>query len=177
MMLDLYPKGPLADQTYAPGSDPTKVLEWFDRGSYTIQRRGRMDNLWIQGGVRARVFFADEPRLAPTLTKIPLVRWNRRFAYVNSTHAALPPRLNRVYDIAGGELGSGLLLHSKFLPGVVARAREEKVRREHFRQSEVYDSYYDRLAANPDLWCSASSRLTGWRQLEAMGLMSRGGWV
>jgi hypothetical protein len=31
--------------------------------------------------------------------------------------------------------------------------------------------------ADPDLWCSASRRYHGWRQLEALGLMSRGGWV
>lgn len=177
MMLDLYPRGRLADQTYAPGSDPTALLQWFDRGNYTITRQPRMGNLWIQGGVRARVFFSNDPRRAPTLTKLPLVKWNRRYVYVNSTHSALPPRLNRFYDNVGGEAGSGLLLHSKFLPGVVARAREEKDRREHFRQSELYDDYYDRLAANPDLWCPESSRLGGWRRLEAMGLMSRGGWV
>jgi hypothetical protein len=177
MMLDLYPKGPLAGQSYDPGSDPTDILQWFDAGNHVIRRQERMGNLWIQGGVRARVFFAGDPRRAPTLTKLPLVRWNRRFAYVNSTHSALPPRLNRVYDAQGGEAGSGLLLHSKFLPGVVERAREEKARREHFRQAELYDDYYDRLAANPDLWCPASSRLGGWRRLEAMGLMSRGGWI
>jgi hypothetical protein len=33
------------------------------------------------------------------------------------------------------------------------------------------------LDADPKLWCGASTRLTGWRQLEARGLMSRGGWV
>jgi hypothetical protein len=177
MMLDLYPKGPLAGHDYMPRSDPTALLQWFDRGNYTIARQERMGNLWIQGGVRARVFFAEDPRRAPTLTKLPLVRWNRRYVYLNSTHSALPPRLNRVYGGTGEEAGSGLLLHSKFLPGVVDRAREEKARREHFRQSELYDDYYDKLAANPDLWSPASSRLGGWRELEAMGLMSRGGWI
>ncbi len=177
MMLDLYPKGPVGHQSYVAGQDPTEVLNWFDGGNYTMRVQEPLGNLWIQGGARARFFFAEEPRKAPTLTKIPLVKWNRRFAYVNSSHTLLPPRLNRVYDQSGGEAPSGILLHSKFLPGAVDRARVERERREHFARSEQYDSYYAQVIAGPDLWCSASSRFTGWRQLEAMGLMSRGGWL
>ncbi len=177
MMLDLYPKGPLAAQHYRAGDDPTGVLGWFDRGNYTLRQRGPLGNLWIQGGVRARAFFADEPRKAPTLTKVPLVKWRRRYTYVNSTHSLLPPRLNQVYDRTGGEMASGLLLHTKFLPIVVQRSQEERLRREHFARSEDYEDYYARLSEGPDLWTASSTRLGGWRQLEAMGLMSRGGWV
>jgi hypothetical protein len=177
MMLDLYPKGPLGEQIYRPGDDPTCILQWFDQGNYTITRQLPLENLWIQGGARARMFFADEPRKSPTLTKIPLVKWNRRFAYVNSAHSLLPPRLNRVYDRTGGEMGSGVLLHTKFLPTAIDRAQDERERGEHFARSEEYERYYDQLLARPDFWCDASTRLTGWRQLEALGLMSRGGWV
>ncbi|SNX72314.1 glycosyl transferase family 2 [Cereibacter ovatus] len=177
LMLDMYPKGRLGAAQVAPGDDPLRVLEWFDAGNYGVQTQPRMGNLWIQGGVRARRFFADEPRKAPTLNKIPLVRWDRRFAYVNSTHGILPPRLNRVYGEAGEDVTSGVLLHTKFLPGVVARSHEEKTRREHFANSSRYDDYYDALIADPELWCERSTRYRGWRHLEAMGLMSRGGWA
>lgn len=177
IMLDMYPDGPLDAARYTPGDDPFATLGWYDSGNYAVQVQPRMRNLWIQGGVRARMFFTAEPRRAPTLNKIPLVRWNRRYAYVNSTHALLPPRLNLVYDETGGEVISGVLLHSKFLPEVVAKSAEEKARREHFANSTLYDAYYDHLIAAPTLWCAASHRYSGWRQLEAEGLMSRGGWV
>ncbi|AWB50474.1 glycosyl transferase family 2 [Gemmobacter aquarius] len=177
MMLDIYPKGPVGAQSYLAGDDPFTVLEWFDPGNYSVQVQQPMGNLWLQGGPRARAFFSDDPRRAPTLNKVPLVRWNRRFAYVNSTHSLLPPRLNHIYETDGGEAPSGLLLHSKFLNVAVARAGEEKMRGEHFSNSALYDSYYDAVAADPDLWCAASRRLTGWRGMEALGLMSRGGWV
>jgi len=177
LMLDLYPKGPLGAQTYRPGDDPLRTLCWFDRGNYTIRRQEQLHSLWIQGGVRARCFFAAQPRRAPTMNKVPLVKWHWRYAYVNSTHALLPRHLNRVYDDQGGEMISGVLLHTKFLPEIIAKSVEEKARREHFANSRLYDAYYDALAADPDLWCEHSSRLTGWRQLEAMGLMSRGNWV
>ena len=176
LMLDMYPKGPLAEQSHASGDDPFRTLQWFDSGNYMIQRKPDLQNLWIQGGVRARRFFAENPRRAPTMGKTPFVKWNRRYAYLSSTHSLLPRRLNHVYDTQGGERISGVLLHTKFLPEVVRRSGEEKQRQEHFANSRLYDSYYDTLAGNPDLWCPQSRRFTGWRQLEAMGLMSRGGW-
>jgi hypothetical protein len=177
LTVDLYPDGPVAQGDHAPGDDPLARLRWFDSGNYQVQVQPKLGNLWVQGGARARVFFGRDPRRAPTLNKIPLVRWHWRYAYVNSTHALLPPRLNRVYATDGGMLTSGVLLHTKFLPGIVDRAAEEKARGEHFADGAQYAAYYDRLTADPVLRCAASTRYTGWRQLEALGLMARGGWV
>ena len=175
LMLDLYPEGPLGEAPYTPGADPTKVLRYFDSGNYTITRQEPMGNLWVQGGVRARAFFATEPRRAPTMQKVPLVRWNRRFVYVNSTHAALPRHLNEVY--AEGERITGALLHTKFLNEIVVKSAEELTRREHFANASLYDDYYKALIDRPTLACSSSTAYRGWRHLEALGLISRGGWA
>ncbi len=177
LMLDLYPEGRLSEARFKPGDNPLDTLTWFDPGPHTRQRQQPMDNLWVQGGARARVFFANDPGRAPTLNKIPLVRWNRRYAYVNSTHAMLPPHLNRLYDGPGGDALSGVLLHTKFLGIVVARSREEKARGEHFASADRYGDYYDAVIADPVLHGAASLRLEGWQQLEALGLMSRSGWT
>ena len=177
LMLDMYPKGPLAAQSYVAGADPLATLPWFDGGNYMIRKQDMLQRLWVQGGVRARLFFADRPERAPTLSKIPLVKWDRRYAYVSSAHALLPRHLNHVYDETGGEFASGVLLHTKFLPVVVGKSAEEQQRQQHFANSTLYDSYYDALTQSPDLWCERSSRYLGWRQLEAMGLMSKGTWL
>ncbi|MFP4405292.1 glycosyltransferase family 2 protein [Rhodosalinus sp.] len=177
LMLDMYPKGPPGAQPYAAGADPFETLAWFDAGNYFIERQPKLRNLWIRGGVRARMFFADRPRRAPTLNKVPLVRWNRRYVYNTSTHQILPRRLNAVYAEDGGELLSGVLLHTKFLNTIVEKSAEEKERGEHFEVADNYRAYYDSLLDDPDLWCAASTRFTGWRQLVALGLMSRGDWV
>lgn len=177
LMLDMYPKGPLGAQAYKAGDDPFRILCWFDRGDYTIRKKPDLQNLWIQGGVRSRVFFSEAPERGPTLGKVPLVKWNRRFAYVSSTHSVLPRRLNHVYEETGGERLSGILLHSKFLPSIVEKSVEEKARQEHFRNSRQYDDYYDGLSQGPVLWCNYSTRYQSWRQLESIGLMSRGNWV
>lgn len=175
LMLDLYPPGPLGDA--AGGGDPLGTLTHFDGGNYTIRVQEPMRNLWVQGGPRARAFFADDARRAPTLQKVPFVRWSRRHVYVNSTHAILPRSLNRIYDDCGGERLSGLLLHTKFLDEIVRKSAIERARGEHFANSALYDDYYAALTGNPTLSCPTSTRLGSWRQLEAMGLMSRGGWV
>ena len=177
LMLDLYPQGPVDAAPHQPGDDPVQVMPWFDAGNYMMRCQPQLGNLWIQGGPRARRFFATEPRRAPTLGKVPLVKWHWRYAYVSSTHTLLPRHLNQVHATDGGERLSGVLMHTKFLNTIVAKSVEEKARRQHFANSALYDGYYDDLAQAPDLWCHRSARYQGWRQLEALGLMSRGGWV
>jgi len=177
MMLELYPKGPLNRAHVPRGSDPLAMLNWFDPGNYMITRKPLLDCLLIQGGPRARVFFKDQPNRAPTLTKLPLVKWSMHNAWVNSTHSILPRHLNAVYARGQGEGISGALLHTKFQSQIVHRAPVEKARGEHFGNAAVFEDYYDAVAQAPDLWCDHSVRFKGWEQLEKLGLISRGGWA
>ncbi|RYH04156.1 glycosyltransferase family 2 protein [Salipiger sp. IMCC34102] len=175
MMLDMYPKGRVDEVPYERGTDPLAIAEWFDSGNYTIQRNHIMGNLWIQGGPRARAFFPTDPWRAPALNKVPLVKWNRRYAYVSSTHMLLPRGLNLVYDEWGGEKASGALLHTKFLSSFADKAKEEMQRKEHYANSYEYRAYAS--DDSPDLWCPWSERYINWRQLEILGLISKGNWA
>ncbi|SMX33738.1 glycosyltransferase family 2 protein [Maliponia aquimaris] len=177
MLLDMYPKGRIDAQPYQPGQDPLDIVNWFDAGNYAIKKNPAFGNLWIQGGPRARVFFADRPELAPALNKIPLVKWDRRYAYVSSTHNLLPRGLNQVYDAWGGEKASGILLHTKFLSTFTQKAEEELTRGQHYGGSREYIAYADGVKDDPDLWCKWSERYINWRQLEILGLMSKGNWA
>ena len=177
MMLDMYPKGPITAQPYREGQDPFEIAQWFDSGNYTIQRNHGLGNLWIQGGARARVFFGDKPSMAPALNKVPLVNWKRPYAYVSSTHMILPRGLNLVYDERGGEKASGCLLHAKFLDTFAVKAAEEMTRGQHYANSQEYIAYQAALADQPDLWCKFSEKYINWRQLEILGLMSKGNWA
>jgi len=109
IMLDMYPKGPLSAQPYAAGQDPTEALGWYDAGNYRRQRNPRFESEWIQGGVRDRVFFRDRPARAPTLNKVPLVHWNKGYAYVTSTHHMLPRQLNHVFEDQTDGMPTGVL--------------------------------------------------------------------
>ena len=174
MMLDLYPKGPLSAVQHQPGQDPVLALPFFDAGPYDRVVQPRYGQTDIRGGVQRRVLFADVPERAPHLHKVPLVKWQRRYAYLSSTHIALPRRLNRGFDRA--DLPTGVLLHTKFLPEVLAKSAEEKLRRQHFTHVERLDPYYDLILADPDLWCADSVRLEGWEQVQSLGLMQGGDW-
>lgn len=177
MLVDMYPKGAIDAQPYRPGQDPFEIANWFDPGNYTISRNQHFHNLWIQGGPRARVFFRDDPANAPALNKIPLVQWDRRFVYASPTHSLLPRGLNLVYDEWGGEKASGCLLHAKFLSTFAAKAEEELDRRQHYAGSREYRAYHAQLADDPDFWTRWSEKYIGWRQLETLGLMSKGNWA
>lgn len=177
MLIDLYPKGPIDAEAYTEGQDPTEILSWFDSGNYLIHRNHLYRNLWIQGGPRARVFFGDAPHAAPSLNKIPLVKWRREYAYVQSTHMLLPRRLNVVYDSDGGEMTSGALLHTKFLHTLAAKAEEELQRGEHYAGGREYRAYHDHLGNRAVLWNRWSEKYINWRQLEILGLMSKGNWA
>ncbi|AHM03433.1 hypothetical protein roselon_01036 [Roseibacterium elongatum DSM 19469] len=177
MLLDMYPKGAITAQPYSEGDDPFKIASWFDAGNYTITRNWVYGNLWIQGGPRARCFFADKPARAPALNKIPLVKWHRSYAYASSTHMLLPRGLNLVYDEWGGEKTSGVLLHAKFLDIFTEKAAEELDRKQHYAASAEYRAYHEGLSQNPDFWTRWSERYINWRQLEILGLMSKGNWA
>jgi Glycosyl transferase family 2 len=177
MLLDMYPKGPIDQTPYQRGTDPLQIACWFDSGNYAITRNRNYGNLWIQGGPRMRQFFADRPERAPALNKIPLVKWHRHYTYVSSTHMLLPRGLNLVYDEWGGEKASGILMHTKFLDTLPAKAAEELDRRQHYAASAEYRAYAAGLADKTDLWCKWSEKYINWRQLEILGLMSKGNWA
>ncbi len=177
MLLDMYPKGRIDEQPYVEGQNPLEIASWFDSGNYVMRKNRRFGNLWIQGGPRARVFFPDAPEKAPALNKIPLVKWDKRYAYVSSSHMLLPRGLNQVYDEWGGEKASGILLHAKFIDTFGQKAREELERNQHYAASIEYKAYAERLENDPQLWCKWSEKYINWRQLEILGLMSKGNWA
>lgn len=177
MLLDMYPKGPIDAQPYREGQNPFEIASWFDSGNYMVSKNSAKQNLWIQGGPRARHFFADDPENAPSLNKIPLVKWERGFVYTSSTHMLLPRGLNKVYDEWGGEMVSGCLLHAKFLSPLADKVTEELERKQHYAGSREYRAYAETMANEADLWCKWSEKYINWRQLEILGLMSKGNWA
>jgi Glycosyl transferase family 2 len=177
MLLDMYPKGAMHEQPYREGQNPFEIARYFDSGNYSVNRNWPYLNLWIQGGPRARLFFGEQPKMAPAMNKIPLVKWDRSYAYASSTHMLLPRGLNLTYDVAGGEKPSGCLLHAKFLDTFALRAEQEARRGQHYSESHEYRAYRNGIANERDLWCTWSEKYINWRQLEILGLMSKGNWA
>tara|TARA_R110002051_G_scaffold64384_7_gene117433 strand:- start:12034 stop:13092 length:1059 start_codon:yes stop_codon:yes gene_type:complete len=175
-MVDLYPRGRLGETPYHAGDNPMQILEWYDAYPYWVQLQPKYWNLWLRGGPRARMFFDGEPDRAPTLNKVPLVRWSRKFTYVSSTHTMLPRYLNQTYDMGGEIKATGILLHTKFLDEIIAKSAEEQERGEHFGDPEKFAAYYNALVADPVIWTESSRKYSDWRDLVADGLMEQGDW-
>ena len=56
-------------------------------------------------------------------------------------------------------------------------AEEEMQRKQHYANSHEYRAYRLAIAKQPDLWCKWSEKYINWRQLEILGLMSKGNWA
>jgi hypothetical protein len=173
LLIDAYGADRVSETVLAEGADPFAVCPYFDSDGY-VQTWGWGGGLWVRGGPRLRVHFADRPGEAPALNKIPLVRWRRDYHYRMSTHDARPLRLNRPHA-ANAVSVSGALFHFKFVASLAEKAREEQKRREHYADGREYDRYLahpaDRLHA-PGI----SVRYEGSAQLTELGLMSAGRW-
>lgn len=177
IMLDMYPNNAIDEHAYEAGQDPLQSAMWLDSGNYTYEKNEHMRNLWIQGGPRARKFFDDNPKKAPALNKIPLVKWRKGYVYESSTHMLLPRGLNQVYEENGGERISGALLHVKLVNSLPQKAREEIKNSEHYANSYEYAKYITGLEEGRSLWNNWSEQYLNWRQLEMLGLMSKGNWA
>ena len=177
LLLDLYGEGPIPETVCEQGEDPVAAAPWFDAANYFIRRNDRYRNLWIQGGPRLRTFFEERPMHAPALNKIPLVKWRRGACFVSSTHALLPRAYNQTYDEGGGERLTGVLLHTKFLSVLSDKVEEEISRGEHFAGGREYRAYSRKIERGLTLHSPFSVKYEDWRQLTALGLMARGGWL
>ena len=174
MLIDMYAKTP---GHCARGQNPLEILTHFDAGNYTQRRNNRFTELWIQGGPRQRLFFADRPGKAPALNKTPLINWRKHYVYISSTHVLLPRSLNQTYEREGGEKICGALLHTKFLDDLSDRAREELERGEHYENSVEYLAYAENPNAMAEMWTEQSTEYVDWQQLERLGRISFGGWA
>ena len=173
MLVDMYSDRHLSETLYIEGTDPLTICPWFDPIGYTERFDPVTAGTWIQGGPRRRAFFKSNPTLSPSMNKTPLIKWRRSFAYLSSTHAAAPARLN----IAHGERieVTGALLHFKFLASFIEKMEEEEKRQQHFGQE--YAIYRSASAENdPMFWTPESRRYHNWQSLVRTGIITRADW-
>jgi len=100
----------------------------------------------------------------PCLTKVPVVRWDDRSKYLQSTHWVSPKAVAEI---------TGALLHVKFLDDFHDRAVDDATRGEGYDGSSEYIRYARRLDEDPGLifMHDGSARFEGTAQLVRMGLM------
>lgn len=174
LMLDMYSDKAVADTFYEQGSDPLTICQYFDGHGYSKEYNHNYRNLFVQGGVRRRVFSKEKPGHAPALNKVPLVKWKWNYAYISSMHMMLPRRLNRCID---DRMVTGALLHFKFISQLDEKVKQEMVAKQHYNDSAEYKQYGAVIDKKDILYNqNVSVAFKDWRDLAKRGLINLGGW-
>lgn len=97
IVLDAYSDKPLSETLLESGQNPFSVCPFFDKDGY-IQTESWGGSTLIRGGPSMRTFFNQAPQSAPSLSKIPFIKWKKNYHYNNSTHNALPLELNNAHN-------------------------------------------------------------------------------
>jgi glycosyltransferase involved in cell wall biosynthesis len=173
-LLDAYSEGPLSQACLTDTSDPFAVCPYFDRFNFTQRYNETHNNIWVQGGVRMRRFFTQNPERSPALNKVPLVRWHDKLFYISSMHHLNDPHLNCTV-MENPAAVSGILFHFKYVNLLTHKALEEMKRGEHYAGSVEYKAYLE--AGDPVLFDpQISVRYRDSAQLRQLGFMQAGGW-
>ncbi|MDT8894900.1 glycosyltransferase family 2 protein [Halomonas sp. I1] len=173
-MVDMYGDKPVEDCHYEEGADPLDTCRYFDRAGYVKKFSAPLRNIWLQGGVRRRVFSREAPESAPALNKVPLVKWKPHFSYVESMHMAIPRRLN---ECSSPSKSTGALLHFKFISQLRKKVDVEMQAKQHFNDSSEYKQYDRVIREHQGLFNpTVSERYEDWRTLAKLGLINRGEW-
>ncbi len=173
-MVDMYGDKPVEECHYEEGSNPLEACGYFDKAGYVKTYSPLLHNLWLQGGVRRRMFSQERPDSAPALNKVPLINWKPHFAYVESMHMAVPRRLN---ECSGPDKTTGALLHFKFISQLRDKVNVELKDKQHFNDSAEYKQYDRVIKESQGLFDpTISEKYEDWRTLAKAGLINKGEW-
>jgi hypothetical protein len=97
VVVDAYGDRPAREMRYEPGKSPVEMLPFFDKFGYQTMDEMADHTVPIMGGVQRRALYGDEPRLAPPLNRIPLVKLCKDGYYTASTRQLVPHKLNTAH--------------------------------------------------------------------------------
>jgi glycosyltransferase involved in cell wall biosynthesis len=174
VQIDMYSDKAVEESRYREGDDPLNTCSYFDATGYSKSFNPNYRNTFVQGGVRRRMFYSNNPVKAPALNKVPLIKWESHYAYVESMHMAIPRRLNRTLSKIKT---SGALLHFKFISQLVEKVKEERIAKQHYDNSSEYKKYDQAIETKTRLYDPyVSTRFEGWQTLAKFGLINVGEW-
>lgn len=167
ILLDLYPEGPVSEVSYAAGADYF-LQPWYFDGLASLTKaprvfyRGSGLDHRLEGGARKRLF-----GVTACCSKFPLFRYERGMFLTDGQHY-----------LEGGHFAGmrAVLYHFKYLQDFAPHVEEEVRRGEHWGGAVEYRAYADKVARDGNqlqIWTPDSIRLTGSRQLEELGFLTR----
>jgi Glycosyl transferase family 2 len=165
LLLDMYADRPVSEAVHDPAAALLDTCRYFDAGDYRVTEITLCPYSEIHGGVRERIFRAVQAsHHAPTVSKVPLVRWRKGMRFLYSTHSLSHVTTAKV---------TGALLHFKFLSDFHDRVETEAARGEHYDGAREYRAYRDlmRKQGAVSFMTDKSMRFEDSAQLVRLGLM------
>jgi Glycosyl transferase family 2 len=170
MLVDMYAPGPILAAAKAPGQRLAERFRLFDGDDYAetlcLERISR------KGGPRRRKFTRENDVFDPELSKYPLFHI-RAGEVASSPHHIYPYRENYLSDCYLA------ILHYKFTPGLLDKARRAAVEGNYWHGSLEYRRYLEALARDRRLSLSypGTRRYGGPADLLAAGLIAPIPWT
>jgi Glycosyl transferase family 2 len=176
LSVDMYGDQHAAAIPFSAGDDPLAALPYFDPVGYACHGVGRLRSLPTRGGVQRRILFADAPRNAPALNRIPLVKWRWYFSYLAATRLMAPGQLNTAH--APWHLSpTACLLRCALLDDDLSLAIAERAERTVLVADRATPSYPGVFKLRElRLKHSASARFSTSQDLVKWGLLTPGQW-
>jgi len=138
IFLDFYSKLPLSQVNYKEGTSTFSLCDHFDSAkTYSSFETLNFPFIQIKGGIRQRCFWsANELKSGPSMRKIVLVKWNKDFTYLHSTHSCSSIRLADF---------TGAIAHFKFMSHIKEFSAAEVARNDRVENSADWKVYADKL--------------------------------
>lgn len=145
LVIDMYSSKPIKKTFYKSGEPFIKACPYFDSETYRGIKTPAFPPIQVYGGPRERVFWAknDIDFHSPTMSVVPMVKWQEGFAYTCGRHCISPAMNISIF--------SGAVLHFKFFHDFYDRIEMEVARGEHFSGAREYQVYLNHITNNPDL--------------------------
>ena len=142
-MVDMYSEIPICETVHKRTSSLLDTCQYFDPGPYDVYPSPEFPFIKIRGGARRRCFWdANTNGRPPALSKVPLIKWQRGYKYISSTHAMFPAP-QTIPEICGA------LRHFKFLNDFHHRARVESSREQLYANAIQYKEYLKKMDEIP----------------------------
>jgi hypothetical protein len=113
IVVEMYNERPASELSIQPGEDPRKILNLFDPLGYETAKPGRLMEIPVRGGPQRRLLFRSNPRRAPALNRVPLVKWSWFFNYGGGTRVMTPRKLNQPHALLHSSLTVCLLNYAQ----------------------------------------------------------------
>jgi len=168
LLLDMYSDRAIGETVHDPSGALPDTCRYFDPAPFRVNPITPCPHFQIFGGVRERIFrtvgSAFHP---PTVSKVPLVRWQKGMQFIHSTHTLTAVKVSAML---------GGLLHFKFLSDFHDRVVTEVERYEHYDGAREYRAYLDlfRQQGAVNFFGEESVRFEESMQLVRRGLLRTG---